>query len=139
MFFATTVRNAPWLESDQMPNGWWQRSLRGGTSAIRVVAEGVRVEWTQYVSRPEDAQAARVVQCFEAVVAALGAGRWCSEDHDRATSQGREAGGSITPAHPVGLPTLSRSGRESGSPGSNKLFKPWEICSEQRPTCCRKL
>ena len=74
------------------------------------------------------------VQCLEAAVAALGPEDGCSEDRDRgriATSQGREAGRSIAPASPVGLPTLSRSGRESGSPGSNKLFKPWEICSAE--------
>ena len=68
------------------------------------MAEGVGVEWTQYVSRPEDAQGARAGAVPRGSCGSSWAGRWCSEDRDRgriATSQGREAGGSITPAHPL--------------------------------------
>ena len=103
----------------------------GATSTIRVVAEGVGVEWTQHVSRPEDAQGARACAVPRGSCGSSWAGRWCNEDRDRgriAMSQGREAGGSIAPAHALDS-RRHRSGHESGSPGSNKPFRPWEICS----------
>ena len=78
------------------------------------------------------------VQCLEAAVWQL-LGR-CSEDRDRGhcNESGTRSRRINRTSAPVGLPTLSRSGHESGSPGSNKPFKQWEICSVQRPTCCRK-
>ena len=43
---------------NQMPNGWWQFSLRGPRPPSE--AEGVGVEWTQCVNRPECSRAGSV-------------------------------------------------------------------------------
>ena len=115
----------------KMPNGWWH-SLPGATppseSWPRVWESNGRS--TSAVQKTPKVQGR--VQCFEAAVAALRP-EGCNEDRDRgriATSQGREGGGSIAPAHPLDSRRCPGAGASQGHQArtSSSSLGRFEVC-----------